>query len=548
MPWGSGSWSLYGTKHTRRGLRRHPRGMSGDADPTEYFPVRELSTHFARWTIKARVTQKSELNRFKRKPPAVGEGAVFSVTLIDKDDDEIRAQFWGTAAEQWHDKIVEGEVYTFSQGTVRIANSRYNRTQHAYEIHFDGAASIQHCTDDRRISTAPRFSFMDLREIRAKAKKHNGPFPVDLIAVVKTFRPPETITFTRDNKTISLAKRALTLVDDSEHQIDLALIGKEAEVSEEKLKNNPVVAFKDVLMKEYQGMLSGSSTRSSRVVYEGCDDPKAKQLREWYTQHGSSARYAGMMVGPGGGEGGTGRRREIKDATLRQIMEEEDTWEVDQLSYYRAFARLAVVRREMQKKEGGSNQIPLTYMACPACRKKCVEENSAYRCITCDKAVLPEPKFIFPASINDTTHSGLVTITHEIGEKLLCMEASTYKKLEEEGRTEDIDKHIGALGTATYEEYTVVLRCKPELYQGEVRPKGYIQNADPIDFKAEATHMIEDVHKYLPPESLTAARPVLQQGVKRDVKSEPLEEEDRSAKQPKVEIKEEEGDDMHIDG
>lgn len=60
-----------------------------------------------RWTIKARITNKSEKRRWSN---AKGEGTLFSVDLLDSDGNEIRGTFFKDACEKFFDVLEESKV------------------------------------------------------------------------------------------------------------------------------------------------------------------------------------------------------------------------------------------------------------------------------------------------------------------------------------------------------------------------------------------------------------------------------------------------------
>jgi len=70
-----------------------------------------------RWTIKARVTAKSDVCRFHN---ARGDGKVFSFDLLDADNGEIRATYFNNVMDQFYDKIDGHGVFHykgFSKGS-----------------------------------------------------------------------------------------------------------------------------------------------------------------------------------------------------------------------------------------------------------------------------------------------------------------------------------------------------------------------------------------------------------------------------------------------
>lgn len=85
---------------------------------------------FVPFTIRARVSMKSDLKTFQRKGLSgedKGENQVFSCDLIDKDGNEIQASFFGVAANHFYNILEDGKIYLMMGGTVKIANSKFNR-------------------------------------------------------------------------------------------------------------------------------------------------------------------------------------------------------------------------------------------------------------------------------------------------------------------------------------------------------------------------------------------------------------------------------------
>lgn len=62
--------------------------------------------YYPRWTLKARVTSKSEKKRWSN---AKGEGQLFSVVLMDETG-EIKATAFNAAVDSLYDLLEEGRV------------------------------------------------------------------------------------------------------------------------------------------------------------------------------------------------------------------------------------------------------------------------------------------------------------------------------------------------------------------------------------------------------------------------------------------------------
>ena len=76
-----------------------------------FVPITDLNPYQNRWTIKARVTNKSDIKRWSN---AKGEGTLFSIDLLDESGGEIRATMFKEACEKFYPILEQGSVYTFS--------------------------------------------------------------------------------------------------------------------------------------------------------------------------------------------------------------------------------------------------------------------------------------------------------------------------------------------------------------------------------------------------------------------------------------------------
>lgn len=85
-----------------------------------YMAIAMISMHSDKFRIKARISSKSALKKFKNAKG--GEGEVFSVELIDINGDEIRGSFFNTTSMKFFNDLVEGKVYSFENGSIRPSN------------------------------------------------------------------------------------------------------------------------------------------------------------------------------------------------------------------------------------------------------------------------------------------------------------------------------------------------------------------------------------------------------------------------------------------
>ena len=100
--------------------RAAPAKPRGGASTGPLYPIESLSPYQNKWTIKARVTQRSEIKHWSNQK---GEGKLFSVTLMDETG-EIRATGFNNVVDDLYEKLAEGKVGTaFALADFRSSSS-----------------------------------------------------------------------------------------------------------------------------------------------------------------------------------------------------------------------------------------------------------------------------------------------------------------------------------------------------------------------------------------------------------------------------------------
>lgn len=103
------------------------------------YPIEALSPYQNNWTIKARVTSKSEVIHWSNQR---GEGKLFNVTLMDESG-EIRATGFNDAVEMLYDKFQDGKVYYITKARVNLAKKKFSNVSNDYELSFERHTEVE---------------------------------------------------------------------------------------------------------------------------------------------------------------------------------------------------------------------------------------------------------------------------------------------------------------------------------------------------------------------------------------------------------------------
>jgi len=409
---------------------------------------------------------------------------VFSVDLLDKNGGEIRASFFNQSVDKFFDVVTVGSCYVMSKGSVKVANRQFNPCNHRYELTFDKEALVAPAADDAEIKTM-QFNFTDLRVLQSKTL----PAKVDLCGVIVAFKP--SLSFkSRDGK--DLVKREVTLADDTATSIDIALWGERAQQPDSKFENKPTIAFKGVLVKEWNGGRSGSLLQDGQIDFSPVG-PEADRIQKWWTNGGSSCSISAMSISGGGGGGGKGAT-EVSLSDLRKIAESLP----ENSDIYKVTGRLSLV--QTQKRD---QRQPLSYLACSAprdgtqllCNKRVDESGNCPVCGSVGKGVA---RLNIRCKFVDFTDSAWMTTFHEGAESLLAMTGEEVHALEQRtdgdgAEVEEALKQRYYLGVP----HQLTIRAKTESYQGEARCQVSCIGARPVPLAEHGKQLLSEIHQML---------------------------------------------------
>lgn len=154
--------SFYGNKpldptfHDQKGKMNHISSVSS----ATIYPIESLSPYQNKWTIKARVTNKSEIKHWHNQK---GEGKLFSCVFMDETG-EIRATAFNDQVDMLYDVLQEGQVYFVSKCRVNIAKKQFSNVQNEYELTFEKDTEVERCPDQSAVPHL-KFNFVSLKDL-----------------------------------------------------------------------------------------------------------------------------------------------------------------------------------------------------------------------------------------------------------------------------------------------------------------------------------------------------------------------------------------------
>ncbi|CAG9464736.1 unnamed protein product [Pedinophyceae sp. YPF-701] len=482
-PGGYGQSADFGAQPQK--FQKTGSGPTARLDPTvRIMPIKNLNPYQNRWTIKARVTSKSDIRRFHN---ARGEGKLFSFDLLDEQSGEIRVTAFGEQVDKHFDTVQVGSIYRLSKASLKPAKKQFNHLNNDYEISLERDSVVELCPNEDG-AAIPEISF-NFKPIASLADVPAGDV-VDVVGVVEAAMPATQIT-RRDGSPAD--KRSMTIKDSSGASIELTLWGKFVETPGGQIEADvssgarPVVAIKAVRVGDFNGK-NLSTIGSSNILLNPENEPAAQALRVWYDQGGSAAA-ATALSGAGGrmGASGTGKGR----CDLAMLQEERYGTNVPggRAEFVTVNAIVNFIRSEN-----------MMYAACPQlrngrpCNKKVTpndETEGSYYCEACQAACTPCWRYILGLSIADHTGLQWVTAFQESAVGLLGVEAGDLRVLEQE----DPDRHAAALRAASFQKLRFKLKCKLDEYQGEQKQRVEVFSADPVDWVKDAKEYIEFIRR-----------------------------------------------------
>jgi len=457
-----------------------------------FLPIAELSAYQNKWTIKARVTNKSTTRTWSKNG---NQGKVFSVDLLDAMGGEIKATFFNQGAEKYESMLEKGKCFTFSRGSTNVANKQYNSTSHRYELKFDKDAIVEIATEDSSIE-AIKFSFVNLRALGTRTL----PTTVDVCGIITSFQPTQSVT-SKDG--VELVKRELILADDTATSMKVTIWGDRAKQEDSIFEGLPVVALKAVSVKDWKDSRAGSLLASGDFIIKP-SMPETARLEQWWAKGGSTQTLASLSEVTDTGNAGRGRNATATTLGGLRLASERVGNEPELFS---VVARLALVQTRKQ----GEVQ-PLHYMACQeirenitagrawssACNKRVDEQGF---CAACNRAGKVAPRLNMRCRFVDFEDGAWLTSFHEAATKIIGMSGEELRAMEQAAMEKGEAGREELEGTIRKQYFAkpmnVTIRAKMDNYNGEPRTNVTVIDAKPVSHAEHGRQMLKDIQELL---------------------------------------------------
>jgi replication factor A1 len=443
-------------------------------------PISQLNMYQNRWTIRARVTTKSDIRSWSN---ARGEGTLFSVELLDSSGVDVKATFFKEAVDKFYGMLEANQVYTFSGGKLKVANTQYNTCKCAYEITFDQNSEI-HLVDDTGEIQSQLFDFCKIADVEAIEQGKS----VDILVIVKAVGEPTSLLSKKSGQ--ELLKCDLTVVDDSGVEINLTVWGDKARQAPLEYGNHPVVAFRRVRVSDYGGKSVSTTTGGAAIVSPPV--PEAMALQAWWQRGGATATRSLSSSTGGGKMDALADRKDIKAIKAEHLGQNEKP---DWLSFKGTMTFLK------KDKEGGS-----WYTACANSEEPCKNRFKVTQTTDmnwfCDKCQGTYPncvrRWIFSGTVADDTSTTWVSFFNEQAETLLG--AVTADQVYAEAFDNDTggnqDLYDSYFAKANYTDWIFKCKVKREMMGDEARDKTSVYSLHPVNYAKESRDLLDAIAKF----------------------------------------------------
>jgi len=426
--------------------RPNQNGTSGGQ--ANLYPIEALSPYAHKWTIRARVSHKTDIKSWHNKN---GEGRLFSVNLLDESG-EIRATAFSSTNEQFEnlwELLQEGGVYYISSPCqVKIAKKQFSQLNNDYELTFERDTRVEKAEDQDSVPQV-KYNFTSIGDLGSVEKDTT----IDAIGILKEVGEVSQITSKTTSKPYD--KRDLTLVDNTLHSVRLTIWGNQATTFDAPVES--VIAFKGVKVSDFGGRSLSLLSSGSMSISPDIDE--AHKLKGWYDAQGRDDEFS---THAGLGTGTTTTRKE-QYKTIGEVKDENLGMNPDQADFFTLKATIVYIKPEN-----------LSYPACQnaECNKKVVEIDGQWRCERCDKSWdKPQYRYIMTLNVSDHTGQLWLSVFDNEGRMIMGKSADEVQEMKD---NDDKASQDTVFQEATCKTFIFRVKARMDNFRDEQRYVDYI--------------------------------------------------------------------------
>jgi len=440
------------------------RPTAGTSSKEVYTPIDSITPYQNKWTIKARVTSKSDIRTWNN---AKGSGKLFSMDLMDESG-EIRATAFKDQCDAYYNMIEVGKVFLISNCSVKAANKQYSKLRNDYELTFKDNVIVQRCDDVDDVPTIV-YQFIKIADL-SELKKDDT---VDVIGVLKTVDDAKDFV-SRAGK--EMTKRDIVLVDQSATEVNVTLWGNTAR--EFAGEGNTIVAVKGARVSDFSGV-----TLSGGDLLLNPDIQQSHELVSWWENGGSNVSTSSLSTQGGRGAVADGSNmKSIGEVKATRLGENSERGE-----YYSAIATTTFFNKEKALYKACKNNVDGK-----DCNKKVVETGDGYRCEKCNMDLDGfRWRIMLSFNIGDATDHTWTNCFQDMAEKLIGVKSDELGSFMES----DEARYNALFTEATFKTYNFRIRVKEDRYNDETRLKHTVVALDEVDYSAHCKKLIKEIEE-----------------------------------------------------
>ncbi|XP_059067861.1 replication protein A 70 kDa DNA-binding subunit A-like [Cryptomeria japonica] len=175
-------------------------------------PIKALIPFQNKWVIKGCVINKRKMHQYNTPKSS---GQVFNFDMIDAEGTKVRITCFGDIAEMHYHRVEPGAYYYLSKGSIKEANTKWNKLNSHLEITLDHNSTLKHC-DPPVDGKGSAYRFTPINELT----NFSNNTLVDVIGVVVDVKD-DSLICRKDGTKVN--KRVIKINDMSTFSIDVNL-------------------------------------------------------------------------------------------------------------------------------------------------------------------------------------------------------------------------------------------------------------------------------------------------------------------------------------